>query len=94
MLYRNEWHLHVLRFLRRATDAARPGRRRGAAGVRGRKEERGMDRITPAQARTLHRIRLAVAALALALLAVTGFRWGVQDARQWQAEHAAGPDRR
>lgn len=53
-----------------------------------------MDRITPAQARTLHRIRLAVAALALALLAVTGFRWGVQDARQWQAEHAAGPDRR
>lgn len=53
-----------------------------------------MDRITPLQARTLRRVQLAVAALALALIAVTGFRWGVHDTRQWHAERAVGPDQR
>lgn len=53
-----------------------------------------MDQITPPQARTLRRVRFAVAALALALIAITGFRWGVHDARQWHAERTVGPDRR
>lgn len=52
-----------------------------------------MNQITPGQARTLRRIRLAVTVLALALIAVTGFRWGVHDTRQWQAERAADPNR-
>lgn len=33
-----------------------------------------------AQARVLGYVRLAVAALALVLIGVTGFRWGVHDA--------------
>jgi len=52
-----------------------------------------MNQIKPGQARTLRRVRVAVAALALALIAVTGFRWGVHDTRQWQAERAANPNR-
>ena len=38
------------------------------------------DRRTEFQARVLVYVRLAVAALALCLIGVTGFRWGVHDA--------------
>ena len=36
--------------------------------------------LTPTQARVLRLVRLAVAVLALCLIGVTGFRWGVHDA--------------
>ncbi|MBV9750587.1 MAG: hypothetical protein JO157_17400 [Acetobacteraceae bacterium] len=50
-----------------------------------------MTPLTPGQARVLRRVRLAVAALALALVGVTGARWGVHDARAWQLADPGAP---